>query len=177
MIGEKIAKIMEEVVPIVKTEAGVDNNYKIPKPEEIIKMVEPLLVKNKVGIIPNGVKDFIPQGNRVYLTMKYLLIDLEGKDEEKDYIEIEMPGSGYDEKSGRAVFSALTGIYNYIMRQVFAIPIIDEIHINSSEKEIVNKENDENRSIEENSEEYTEIQAIDTEDLDSLFSLQDLKGA
>ncbi len=106
MIGEKLSKIMEEIVPIAKTETGLDNNYKIPKAEDIIKMVEPLLVKNKVGIIPTGITNFIPQGNRVYLSMKYRLIDLE--DSNKDYIEIEMPGSGYDEKSGRAVFSALT---------------------------------------------------------------------
>lgn len=106
MIGEKLAKIMEEIVPIAKTETGLDNNYKIPKAEDIIKMVEPLLVKNKVGIIPTNITNFIPQGNKVYLSMKYRLIDLE--DASKDYIEVEMPGSGYDEKSGRAVFSALT---------------------------------------------------------------------
>lgn len=106
MIGEKLAKIMEEIVPVAKTEAGLDNNYKIPKAEDIIKMVEPLLVKNKVGIIPSSITNFIPQGNRVFISMKYRLIDLE--DENKDYIEVEMPGSGYDEKSGRAVFSALT---------------------------------------------------------------------
>lgn len=106
MIGKKIAKIMEEIVPIAKTESGLDNNYKIPKAEEIIKMVGPLLVKNKVGIIPTSITNFIPQGSRIYLSMKYRLIDLE--DKKKDYIEVEMPGSGYDEKSGRAVFSALT---------------------------------------------------------------------
>ena len=100
MIGEKLAKIMEEIVPVAKTEAGLDNNYKIPKAEDIIKMVEPLLVKNKVGIIPSSITNFISAAVDEHTKMV--------EDENKDYIEVEMPGSGYDEKSGRAVFSALT---------------------------------------------------------------------
>lgn len=106
MIGEKIVKIMEEIEPVVKTELDKENNYKSPKVEKIIEMVRPLLVKNKVAIIPIEITNFTPQGNRVYLAMKYQIIDLEDKN--KDYIEVEMPGSGYDEKGGRAVFAALT---------------------------------------------------------------------
>ena len=106
MIGEKIIKIMEEIEPIVKTEVDEEKNYKSPKVEKIIEMVRPLLIKNKVAIIPARVKDFLPQGNRVYITMIYQFIDLESR--EKDVIEVEVPGSGFDEKGGRSVFAALT---------------------------------------------------------------------
>ena len=106
MIGEKIIKIMSEVEPVIKTEVDEENNFKTPKVEKIIEMVRPLLMKNQVAIIPIAVSSFTPQGNRVYLTMKYRFIDIE--DREKDCIDVEVPGSGYDEKGGRAVFAALT---------------------------------------------------------------------
>lgn len=63
------------------------------------------------------------------------------------------------------------------MRQVFAIPIVDEIPDAGSEKEIDNKGNEEKKendsnenNIEENIENGTDIQSIETEDLNSLFS-------
>ncbi len=59
------------------------------------------------------------------------------------------------------------------MRQAFAIPIVDEISNIDSEKEAGYKENDNNNCVEEN----IEIKSIETKDLDSLFSLQDLRGA
>lgn len=105
MIGEKIAKIMAEITPIEKKEHDEEKNYKYPKVEEIIEMVRKLLVKNKVAIIPSEVCNLIPQGQKVFVKMKYQIIDLE--DEKKDYIEVEIAGSGYDE-GGRAIFAALT---------------------------------------------------------------------
>lgn len=105
MIGEKIIKIMSEIKPIEKTEVDEEKNYKFAKSEDIIAMVNPLLVKYKVIAIPGEVKNFSPQGNKVFLTMKYQFIDVE--DPNRDCIEIEIPGSGYDEK-GRAVYAALT---------------------------------------------------------------------
>lgn len=116
MIGNKIAKIMEEIQPVLKTGFDEEGNYKFPKVEKIIEMVQPLLIKNKVAIIPDTVTGFIPQGQRVYLKMKYKIYDLET--EPYDYIEVEVPGSGFDEKGGRAVFAALTRsiqIYNATM--------------------------------------------------------------
>lgn len=66
------------------------------------------------------------------------------------------------------------------MRQAFAIPIVDEIPNAGSEKETDNEENsnnNENNFAEANNENNTEIKAIGAEDLDSLFSLQELRGA
>ena len=96
---------MAEITPIEKKEQDEEKNYKYPKVEEIVEMVRQLLIKNKVAIIPSEVCNLMPQGNKVYIKMKYQIIDLE--DEKKDYIEVEMPGSGYDE-GGRAIFAALT---------------------------------------------------------------------
>lgn len=167
MIGEKIIKIMSEIEPIVRTETNGDNPYKSPKIEKVIGMVAPLLIKNKVIVEPVQVKDFIPQGNKVYLTMVYHFIDVE--DPKKDYIEVQIPGCGFDDKGGRAIFAALTGVYRYALQQGFAIPIVDEIN-NNDEK----TNNDENK-IEIQEEKYIvneneELPPMTNDDLESLFT-------
>lgn len=171
MIGEKIIKIMSEIEPIKKTELDEEKNYKFAKSEDIIAMVQPLLVKYKVIILPLKVVNFSAQGNKVFLTMKYQFIDVD--DQNKDCIEVEIPGSGYDEK-GRAVYAALTGAYRYAMQEVFAIPVVDEIkNDNSSDTEENN--DDENGIDEPQSEEFIndgEIQSMQPEDLDKLFTAE-----
>lgn len=173
MIGEKIIKIMSEIKPIEKTELDEEKKYKFAKAEDIIAMVQPLLIKYKVIILPLKIINFAQQGNKVYLTMKYQFIDVEAP--EKDAIEVEIPGSGYDEK-GRAVFAALTGAYRYAMQEVFAIPIVDEIRNDSSknnnEEKIAEDVNiddlNEDGFIEpENTEEITDV---NIEDIDKLFT-------
>ena len=167
MIGEKIIKIMENIKPIEKTEVDEEKNFKYAKAEDVVAMVRPLLVEYKVAIIPKEVKSFIQQGNKVYVTMKYQIIDIE--DENKDCIEVEMPGSGYDEK-GRAIFGALTGAYRYVMQQSFAIPVIEE---KKDESEDRNNKPENNNEVIGFSEDMQEIQtsAMSPEDIDSLFDL------
>ena len=167
MIGEKIIKIMENIKPIEKTEVDEEKNFKYAKAEDVVAMVRPLLVEYKVAIIPKEVKSFIQQGNKVYVTMKYQIIDIE--DENKDCIEVEMPGSGYDEK-GRAIFGALTGAYRYVMQQSFAIPVIEE---KKDESEDGNNKPEDNNEVIGFGEDMQEIQtsAMSPEDIDSLFDL------
>ena len=172
MIGEKIIKIMSEVEPVEKTETDEENNYKTAKVEKIIEMVRPLLIKNKVAIIPTEISNFTPQGNRVFLSMKYQIIDLES--EEKDYIEVEIPGSGFDEKGGRAVFAALTGAYRYAMQQSFAIPIIDEIKNDGSEGKSNTDENNEEQEDSDNIEieEDKDIKGVTMDNIEELFATE-----
>lgn len=168
MIGEKIIQIMSEIKPIQKTELDEEKNYKFAKSEEIIEMVKPLLVKYKVIILPLKVVNFSAQGNKVFLTMKYQFIDVE--DPNRDCIEIEIPGSGYDEK-GRAVYAALTGAYRYAMQEVFAIPVVDEIK-NDDSSDTQENSDDDNAINEIQNEEFIndrEIQNIQPEDLEQLF--------
>ena len=68
MIGEKIIKIMEEIQPIIKVEVTDEDGrtYKTVKAEEIISVVQPLLIKNKVIILPQKVMNFSTQGNKVH---------------------------------------------------------------------------------------------------------------
>lgn len=103
MIGEKIIKIMEEIKPIEKTEVDEEKNYKFARADEIIAMVNPLLVKYKVIIIPSKVTNFVPQGNKVLLTMKYQFIDIE--DEKKDSIEVEIPAGRFRRKRKSSICS------------------------------------------------------------------------
>ena len=132
-------------------------------------MVQPLLIKYKVIILPLKVINYSQRDTKVYLTMKYQFIDVEAP--EKDAIEVEIPGSGYDER-GRAVFAALTGAYRYAMQQVSAIPIIDEIRNDNSKNE-----EEENSEIEDISEDgfieaeiQDEITDVNIEDIDKLFT-------
>ena len=169
MIGEKIIKIMSEKKPIEKTELDEEKNYKFAKAEDIIAMVQPLLIKYKVIILPLKVINYSQRDTKVYLTMKYQFIDVEAP--EKDAIEVEIPGSGYDER-GRAVFAALTGAYRYAIQQVFAIPIVDEIRNDNSKNE-----DEENSEIEDISEDgfiepeiQDEITDVNIEDIDKLFT-------
>lgn len=167
MIGEKILKIMSEIKAIEKTELDVENNYKFAKSEEIIGMVKPLLEKYKVIILPVKVVNFASHGDKVYITMKYQIIDVE--DDSKDCVEVEIPASGYDKK-GRAVYGALTGAYRYAMQEAFAIPIVDEI-VDSSNKD---EEPDNNKeTLSNNTQEVQNDDTMDNieeDDLDSLFS-------
>ena len=164
MIGEKIIKIMNEITPVEKTEIDEEKNIKTAKAEDIIIMIRPLLIKYKVAIIPKQVTNFVPQGNKVLLSMKYLIIDME--DKEKDCIEVEIPGSGYDEK-GRAVYAALTGAYRYAMQQVFAIPIIEENRNDNIEGNIEEKQS-------ENQEKQQNIDEMSAQDIDNLFNFENV---
>lgn len=176
MIGEKIIKIMGEIQPIEKTELDEEKNYKTPKSDEVIAMVNPLLVKHKVIILPIKVTNFVPQGNKIFLTMKYQFIDIE--DPQRDCIEVEIPGGGFDEK-GRAVYAALTGAYRYAMQETFAIPIKEEVK-NSNPTETTN-DTDTGKKIAENNniveqvnnvneqDKEPEISEMSIEDIDALF--------
>ena len=176
MIGEKIIKIMAEIQPIEKTELDEDKNYKTPKSDEIIAMVNPLLVKHKVIILPIKVTNFVPQGNKIFLTMKYQFIDIE--DPQRDCIEVEIPGGGFDEK-GRAVYAALTGAYRYAMQEAFAIPIKDEVkNSNSTEQKNDNSTDKDTEPKEECVEQDNNLEVKDTkpdvpemsaEEIDALF--------
>jgi len=173
MIGDKIIKIMQEIGPIERTELDEENNIKTAKVEAIIGMVGPLLIKYKVAIIPKKVVSFMPQGNKVYITMQYQVMDLGDKD--KDCIEVEVPASGYDKSGGRAVFAALTGAYRYVMQQCFAINIVDEIKNNGSDPKDEENENNEEEHIEsevtiQETNNEVPIDEMSMEDLDALFS-------
>lgn len=174
MIGEKIIQIMSEIKPIQKTELDEEKNYKFAKSEEIIGMVNPLLVKYKVIILPLKVMNFSAQGNKVFLTMKYQFIDVE--DPNRDCIEVEIPGSGYDEK-GRAVYAAFTGAYRYAMQEVFAIPVIDEIKNDKENGSKDNEQKEENSANDVQNDEFIsddDIQNMDTDDLDKLFEAKEI---
>ena len=167
MIGQKIINIMSEIEAIPKTELDEEKNYKFAKSEEIIAMVKPLIVKYKVIILPVKVMNFTTQGNKVFITMKYQFIDID--DPNKDAIEVEVSGSGFDEK-GRAVYAALTGAYRYAMQEVFAIPIVDEIKDNNTDNESDNNLNSEvNENQENNNLENEDIDNMSQDDIDKLF--------
>lgn len=168
MIGQKIIRIMSEIEAVPKTELDEEKNYKFAKAEEVIAMVKTLLVKYKVIILPVKVTNFTPQGNKVFITMKYQFIDVE--DPNNESIEVEIPSSGFDEK-GRAVFAALTGAYRYAMQEVFAIPLVDEIK-NEDSNEESSEEKDSEKQEDNLDNDFDNINELIPEgiDLDELFN-------
>lgn len=178
MIGEKIINIMKEIEPIVKTEQNEGEEFKTAKVEKIISMVQPLLIKNKVIIVPVKILDLISEGNKVFVKMLYQFIDV--GDNTKELIEVEVPGEGYDEK-GRAVYAALTGAYRYAIQQVFAIPIVDEIKIDQENKsieqtDISNLDNVTNISDIQGTNEVNQnlVEGIQDSDIDNLFKYKSI---
>ena len=168
MIAKKILSIMSEIKAIEKTELDEEKNFKYIKSDEVISMVKPLLEKYKVIILPSKILGIIPQGNKVYISMKYQFIDAES--EEGDMVEVEIPGGGFDEK-GRAIYAALTGAYRYAMQEVFAIPLVDEIK-NEDSNEESSEEKDSEKQEENLDNDFENISELIPEgiDLDELFN-------
>ena len=177
MIGEKIVKIMSEIEPVLKTDSD-DGTYKTARAEDVVRMVRPLLVKNKVGIFPIKITNYSLQGNRVNIAMLYQIMDLESAD--KDYIEIEVPGGGYDDKLGTAVFSALTGAFKYALQQSFAIPVKDvENNANMLQENKEETSSEENTKVIDiksniNNSEEIKIDVMSDDVFDNIFSVENM---
>ena len=165
MIAEKIIKIMEEVQPVIQLD---DDQYGV---EKAIQVIHPLLIKYKVIIIPLKILNCSTSNSNksANIGMLYQFIDAESK--EKEAIEIEMLGGGFDEKGNRSIYNALSGAYRYALQQVFGFIVKD--------KEDVGKSNDNNEEGQEvvqahsnnvaPSEETKDINELTNDELDSLF--------
>lgn len=167
MIAEKIIKIMEEVQPVIQLD---DDQYGV---EKAIQVIHPLLIKYKVIIVPLKILNCSTANSNksVNIGMLYQFIDAESK--EKEAIEVEILGGGFDEKGNRAIYNALSGAYRYALQQVFAFTVKD--------KEDIGKSNDDknegrtanqvlnNNNTEPSEEEPKDINELTNEELNNLF--------
>lgn len=167
MIAEKIIKIMEEVQPVIQLD---DNQHGA---EKAVQVIHPLLIKYKVIIIPLKILNCSTSNSNksASIGMRYQFIDAEAK--EKEAIEIEMLGGGFDEKGNRSIYNALSGAYRYALQQVFGFIVKD--------KEDAGKNNDNNNeegqevnqvptnNVEPSEEEPKGVDELTNDELDNLF--------
>ena len=156
MIAEKILKIMEEVGPVQQLNSG---EYGV---EKAIAVIHPLLVKYKVMILPKKILNFTTANSNknVNIGMIYQFIDIETQD--KESIEVEILGGGYDETGVKTIYNALSGAYRYALQQVFAFTVKEKEEGNNEQNES-NKEKVQSQINMENINEAT------PEDLEELF--------
>lgn len=169
MIAEKIIKIMEEVEPVLQLD---DEQYGV---EKAIQVIHPLLIKHKVIIIPKKILNCSTTNSNksANIGMLYQFIDAESK--EKEAIEVEILGGGFDEKGNRAIYNALSGAYRYALQQVFAFTVKDREDVEkSSEKEkesngqAINQVPNNNEILSEE-QELKGVNELTNDELDNLF--------
>jgi len=166
MIAEKIIKIMEEVQPVIQLD---DDQYGV---EKAIQVIHPLLIKYKVIIIPLKILNCSTSNSNksANIGMLYQFIDAEAK--EKEAIEVEILGGGFDEKGNRAIYNALSGAYRYALQQVFAFTVKDRDDVeksndNKEEGQAVNQASGNN--VEPSEEEPKDVNELTSDELDNLF--------
>ena len=166
MIAEKIIKIMEEVQPVIQLD---DDQYGV---EKAIQVIHPLLIKYKVIIIPKKILNCSTTNSNksANIGMLYQFIDAEAK--EKEAIEVEILGGGFDEKGNRAIYNALSGAYRYALQQVFAFTVKDRDDVeksndNKEEGQAVNQASGNN--VEPSEEEPKDVNELTSDVLDNLF--------
>ena len=166
MIAEKIIKIMEEVQPVIQLD---DDQYGV---EKAIQVIHPLLIKYKVIIIPKKILNCSTTNSNksANIGMLYQFIDAEAK--EKEAIEVEILGGGFDEKGNRAIYNALSGAYRYALQQVFAFTVKDRDDVeksndNKEEGQAVNQALGNN--VEPSEEEPKDVNELTSDELDNLF--------
>lgn len=167
MIAEKIIKIMEEVQPVIQLD---DDQYGV---EKAIQVIHPLLIKYKVIIVPLKILNCSTANSNksVNIGMLYQFIDAESK--EKEAIEVEILGGGFDEKGNRAIYNALSGAYRYALQQVFAFTVKDKEDVGKStddkdEGQTANQVPN-NNNTEPSEEEPKDINELTNEELNNLF--------
>ena len=166
MIAEKIIKIMEEVQPVIQLD---DDQYGV---EKAIQVIHPLLIKYKVIIIPLKILNCSTTNSNksANIGMLYQFIDAESK--EKEAVEVEILGGGFDEKGNRAIYNALSGAYRYALQQVFAFTVKDRDDVeksndNKEEGQAVNQASGNN--VEPSKEEPKDVNELTSDELDNLF--------
>lgn len=181
MITQKILNVMARIGPIIKDKTNEEKGFDYASIANIIIKAREAMIEEKVIIIPFSLKQLSQKGNDITIEMVYRFYDTEpGKDGKCDYLDINIPGEGFD-KEGWAVYKALSGAYKYAITQTFAIPTIDDAEKDkySNNSDDVNAE-DTNNAIDETVLNESNIEKMlgdpEVEDFENIFSLEDKAG-
>lgn len=169
MIAEKIIKIMEEVQPVIQLD---DDQHGV---EKAIQVIHPLLIKYKVIIIPLKILNCSTSNSNksANIGMLYQFIDAESK--EKEAINVEILGGGFDEKGNRAIYNALSGAYRYALQQVFAFTVKDREDVDKGDKSKEESNEQATNQVPTNNTEPSEeqepkgVNELTNDELDNLF--------
>lgn len=123
-IYESITKIMEEIPAIGKNKENKQQNFKFRGIDDVMNVMQPLLSKNKVFIVPQILEQRREErqsskgGNLIYsiCQIKYIFYAEDGS-----YIEAITIGEGMD-SGDKATNKAMAIAMKYALFQVFCIP-------------------------------------------------------
>jgi len=125
-IHEALLAIMTGIDPIAKDKQNVQQGYKFRGVEAVYGVLNPMLIANKVLLIPECIEHHIEQfasksGGalfRAIVKMKYTLLSTE----DGSSIECTMMGEGMD-SGDKATPKAVSIAFKYLCFQLFCIPV------------------------------------------------------
>lgn len=125
-IYEAINSIMASIEPIAKNKTNTHQNYKFRGVDDVYAVLNPMLVANKVVIIPEVVNISTEQFNSTkgtltfhsVVTMKYTAVHAE----DGSRFEVVVIGEGMD-TGDKATNKAMSTAYKYMAFQLFCIPV------------------------------------------------------
>lgn len=129
-IYEAMLKIMGGIDPIAKNKKNTQQNYKYRGVEDIYAVLNPMLIANRVILIPEILSHNITEFTtgkgtllfRVVATMKYTFKSVE----DGSFIECIMTGEGMD-SGDKATPKAISMAFKYMAFQLFCIPVDDNV--------------------------------------------------
>lgn len=122
-IHQLIPKIMAAIGEIAKNGNNEQDGYAFARIEDVLRALNPLLIKHKVFFIPSVVETFeekLDRKIRVRLKVKYVICADDGSQ-----FESIMDGEAIDQ-SDKATNKALTAAFKKLILQVFAIVVKDQ---------------------------------------------------
>jgi hypothetical protein len=138
-INNAMLQIMAGIDPIAKNKTNSQQNYKYRGVEDIYAVLNPMLIANKVLLIPeilhHDIKEFTSSKGsllfRAIVTMKYIFKSVE----DGSFIETIMTGEGMD-SGDKATPKAVSMAFKYMAFQLFCIPIDENVNAEADNHEV-----------------------------------------
>lgn len=126
LIYGALCSIMEAIDPIAKSKRNTQQNYNFRGIDDVYAVLNPMLVANKVVIIPEMVSHEISQFEsksggalfRAIVQVKYTIVH----SQDNSSIEVVVFGEGMD-SGDKATPKAFSVAYKYMAFQLFCIPV------------------------------------------------------
>ena len=138
-IWQRIWAVQSEVKPLIKDELNKFQNYKYFEEEQVLKVLNPLLKKYRLGVIlsENVNVPVVYEEKEKQINIKYQkrleLINIDKPDEKLEYF---YNVGGNNQDLAKVKGSAETYATKYILSKFFLIRVIDE---NEPEKQVIKK--------------------------------------
>jgi len=138
-IYEALLSIMAGIEPIAKSKKNTQQNYSFRGVDDIYSVLNPMLIANKVLLIPEVIDHKITEFNsakgtllfRAIVTMRYRFISVV----DNSFVETIMTGEGMD-SGDKATPKATSMAFKYMAFQMFCIPVDESIDAEHDNHEV-----------------------------------------